>query len=242
MSNPTPPTSASPRPVWALAGLVVVAALVVATLVASVRAGVDGPEAASLPTAPAADFASFEAPDEGGSPEAPDEGGLSAELRWPSAAEFDALVAEVNQKRWERFVASLPPAPEPEPEPEPVAAPAPAPVPAPAPAPAPAPEPEPAPEPAPVVDAAQAPAVPSDSVWDALAVCESSGNWAMNSGNGFYGGIQFMHSTWVNMGGRQWAEYPHQATREQQIEVATRLQAQYGWGQWPACSARLGLR
>jgi hypothetical protein len=87
-----------------------------------------------------------------------------------------------------------------------------------------------------------APSTLSGSVWDALAVCESGGNWAMNSGNGFYGGIQFMHSTWVNMGGRQWAEYPHQATRDQQIEVATRLQAQYGWGQWPACSAKLGLR
>jgi len=86
------------------------------------------------------------------------------------------------------------------------------------------------------------PPVAGDSVWDALAQCESGGNWSINTGNGFYGGIQFMHSTWVNMGGRQWAEYPHEATREQQIEVATRLQAQYGWGQWPACSARLGLR
>lgn len=115
------------------------------------------------------------------------------------------------------------------------------------------PAPEAAPEPAPVpaeteVPAApappatpEAPAVPSGSVWDALAQCESNGNWAMNSGNGFHGGIQFMHSTWVSMGGRQWAEYPHEATREQQIEVASRLQAQSGWGQWPACTARLGL-
>lgn len=86
------------------------------------------------------------------------------------------------------------------------------------------------------------PASATYSVWDDLAVCESGGNWSMNSGNGFYGGIQFMHSTWVNMGGRQWAEYPHQATRDQQIEVAVRLQAQYGWGQWPACAAKLGLR
>lgn len=79
-------------------------------------------------------------------------------------------------------------------------------------------------------------------VWDALAQCESSGNWAMNSGNGFYGGLQFMLQTWLNMGGDQYAYYPHDATRDQQIEVATRLQAQYGWGQWPACSSRLGLR
>ena len=117
--------------------------------------------------------------------------------------------------------------------PQPTVAPAPAAAPAPqaAPAPSPAPEPEPA-----------APAVPADSVWDALSICESGGNWAMNSGNGFYGGIQFMHSTWVNMGGRRFAEYPHEATREQQIAVATELQARYGWGQWPACTAKLGLR
>jgi hypothetical protein len=80
------------------------------------------------------------------------------------------------------------------------------------------------------------------SVWDDLAQCESSGNWAMNSGNGYYGGVQFLHSTWVNMGGRQYAEYPHQATREQQIAVSERLLSQYGWGQWPACSRKLGLR
>jgi len=104
-----------------------------------------------------------------------------------------------------------------------------------------------APTPQPVAPAAQNPAAPAPavgdgSVWDALAQCESNGNWAMNSGNGFYGGIQFMHSTWVNMGGRDFAEYPHEATREQQIEVAERLLAAYGWGQWPACSSKLGLR
>lgn len=87
-----------------------------------------------------------------------------------------------------------------------------------------------------------APAVSSNSVWDNLAWCESRGNWNMNSGNGFYGGLQFMLSTWLNMGGGQYSYYPHEATREQQIEVASRLQAQYGWGQWPACSSALGLR
>ena len=80
------------------------------------------------------------------------------------------------------------------------------------------------------------------SVWDDLAWCESRGNWHMNSGNGFYGGLQFMHSTWLNMGGSQYAYYPHEATREQQIAVASNLQTQYGWGQWPACSSKLGLR
>ncbi len=87
-----------------------------------------------------------------------------------------------------------------------------------------------------------APAVSDGSVWDRLARCESGGNWAMNSGNGFYGGIQFMRSTWLAMGGGQYADYPHLASREQQIAVAERLLAQSGWGQWPACSARLGLR
>jgi hypothetical protein len=110
------------------------------------------------------------------------------------------------------------------------------------PPPPPAPAPAPAPAPEPVYESAPAPAVSGDSVWDALAQCESGGNWSINTGNGFYGGIQFMHQTWVNMGGRQYAEYPHEASREQQIEVATRLQAQYGWGQWPACTSKLGLR
>jgi membrane protein involved in colicin uptake len=90
--------------------------------------------------------------------------------------------------------------------------------------------------------ASSAPAVANGGVWDRLARCESGGNWSMNSGNGFYGGIQFMHSTWVSMGGRQFAEYPHQASREGQIAVAERLLAASGWGQWPACSAKLGLR
>jgi hypothetical protein len=86
------------------------------------------------------------------------------------------------------------------------------------------------------------PAPSGGSVWDALARCESGGNWSMNSGNGYYGGIQFLHSTWVSMGGRNYAEYPHQATREQQIAVAETLLSKYGWGQWPACSRKLGLR
>ena len=82
----------------------------------------------------------------------------------------------------------------------------------------------------------------SNSVWDSLAQCESGGNWSMNSGNGFYGGVQFMYSTWHSMGGGQFAEYPHNASREEQIIVAERLLNASGWGQWPACSRKLGLR
>ncbi|NLS10178.1 LysM peptidoglycan-binding domain-containing protein [Nesterenkonia sp. MY13] len=88
---------------------------------------------------------------------------------------------------------------------------------------------------------AQAPVANAQSDWDRLAECESGGNWSINTGNGFYGGLQFMKATWDSMGGQQYAEYPHQATREQQIAVATELQARYGWGQWPSCSAQLGL-
>ncbi|RJN31155.1 transglycosylase family protein [Nesterenkonia natronophila] len=88
---------------------------------------------------------------------------------------------------------------------------------------------------------AQAPVANAQGDWDRLAQCESGGNWSINTGNGFYGGLQFMKATWDSMGGQQYAEYPHQASRGQQIAVATELQARYGWGQWPACSASLGL-
>lgn len=89
---------------------------------------------------------------------------------------------------------------------------------------------------------ASAPAVPSGSVWDRLAQCESGGNWSINTGNGYYGGVQFSGPTWNAMGGQKYAPTADKATREQQIEIASKLQAQSGWGQWPACSASLGLR
>lgn len=83
-----------------------------------------------------------------------------------------------------------------------------------------------------------APAVASGSVWDRLAQCESGGNWAINTGNGYYGGLQFMLSTWHAVGGQG---YPHQNSREEQIYRAEILLARSGWGQWPACAAKLGL-
>ncbi len=80
------------------------------------------------------------------------------------------------------------------------------------------------------------------SVWDRLAQCESGGNWAINSGNGYYGGLQFDKSTWSSHGGDRYAPYPHQASREEQIAVAQKVRnARGGYGAWPACSARLGL-
>ena len=80
-----------------------------------------------------------------------------------------------------------------------------------------------------------------DSVWDDLAKCESGGNWSINTGNGYYGGLQFSYSTWHSNGGGAYAEYPHQATREEQIAVAERLRAAAGYAPWPACRAKLGL-
>lgn len=80
------------------------------------------------------------------------------------------------------------------------------------------------------------------TVWDRLAQCEAGGNWAINTGNGFYGGLQFTQSTWLGFGGGAYAPLAHMATREQQIEVAIKTQAVQGWGAWPACTAKLGIR
>jgi LysM repeat protein len=84
-----------------------------------------------------------------------------------------------------------------------------------------------------------APAVSGSSVWDRVAMCESSGNWSINTGNGYYGGLQFTVSSWQLAGG---SGMPHHASREEQIRVAERLLDIQGWGAWPACSSRLGLR
>lgn len=81
----------------------------------------------------------------------------------------------------------------------------------------------------------------TDSDWDRLANCESSGNWATNTGNGFQGGLQFTQSTWNAFGGQAYAPSADQATREQQIAVAEDVLAGQGWGAWPTCSQKLGL-
>jgi len=89
------------------------------------------------------------------------------------------------------------------------------------------------------------PAVPASgraSTWDAIAQCEATGNWAINTGNGFYGGLQFTQQTWAGFGGTQYAPRADLATREQQIAVAEKVQAAQGWGAWPACTSKLGLR
>ncbi|MFC5995413.1 transglycosylase family protein [Pseudonocardia hispaniensis] len=91
---------------------------------------------------------------------------------------------------------------------------------------------------APVAVAGTANAAPANT-WDQLAQCESGGNWSINTGNGFSGGLQFTPSTWRAYGGTGSA---HNASREQQIAVAERVLAGQGWGAWPACSKKLGLR
>jgi hypothetical protein len=80
-----------------------------------------------------------------------------------------------------------------------------------------------------------------NSVWDDLARCESGGNWAINTGNGYYGGLQFSLGTWQQYGGTEFAAYPHEATRAEQIIVAERLRAVRGYAPWPSCRAKLGL-
>lgn len=76
--------------------------------------------------------------------------------------------------------------------------------------------------------------------WDELAQCESSGDWSINTGNGYYGGLQFKQSTWEAYGGTQYAPRADMATREQQIAVAERTLAAQGPGAWPGCTAKTG--
>jgi resuscitation-promoting factor RpfB len=82
---------------------------------------------------------------------------------------------------------------------------------------------------------------PNGSVWDAIAKCESGGNWAVNTGNGYYGGLQFDLHTWNAYGGGQYAPLPSEASRDQQISVAQKVQAAQGWGAWPVCSVKAGV-
>ena len=79
----------------------------------------------------------------------------------------------------------------------------------------------------------------STSTWDRLAQCEAGGNWHINTGNGYYGGLQFSMSTWSAHGG---SGNPASASKGTQIKIAERVLGSQGWGAWPACSSKLGLR
>ena len=78
--------------------------------------------------------------------------------------------------------------------------------------------------------------------WNKLAQCESSGRWHINTGNGYYGGLQFSPSTWKAFGGRKFARNAHRARKFEQIRIAERVRRHQCWGAWPSCSRRIGLR
>jgi uncharacterized protein YabE (DUF348 family) len=87
---------------------------------------------------------------------------------------------------------------------------------------------------------APTPAVGDGSAWDRIAQCESGGNWSINTGNGYYGGLQFDKRTWDAYGGDEYAAYPHQASREQQIAIAEKVKAGRGgsYSAWPVCGKK----
>jgi len=80
----------------------------------------------------------------------------------------------------------------------------------------------------------------TDAQWEAVAQCESGGNWSINTGNGYQGGLQFSPSTWAAYGGTQYAPSADQATKQQQIAVAEEVLAGQGKGAWPTCGTGLG--
>src|ERR1700757_5218482 len=82
-------------------------------------------------------------------------------------------------------------------------------------------------------------AAATDGEWDQVAHCESGGNWGINTGNGYHGGVQFSASTWASHGGGQYAPSAELATREQQIAIAERVLATHGRGAWPVCGGPL---
>jgi uncharacterized protein YabE (DUF348 family) len=86
----------------------------------------------------------------------------------------------------------------------------------------------------------EVPPVSNGTTWDALSRCEAGGNWAINSGNGFYGGVQFDQNTWERNGGLRYAQRADLASREEQIAIAEVTRARQGWGAWPVCSGRVG--
>ncbi|WP_067670485.1 resuscitation-promoting factor [Nocardia miyunensis] len=87
----------------------------------------------------------------------------------------------------------------------------------------------------------EVPPVRNGAIWDALAKCESGGNWAINTGNGYFGGVQFDQNTWARQGGLKYAPRPDLATRNEQIAIAEKTRARQGWGAWPTCTSRLGI-
>lgn len=95
------------------------------------------------------------------------------------------------------------------------------------------------PSPSPSPTPTSAPNLSTNSdIWEKLAQCESKGNWSINTGNGYYGGLQFSESAWRGVGG---TNMPHEASRDEQIMRGKMLQEKRGWGPWGGCSKKLGL-
>lgn len=82
----------------------------------------------------------------------------------------------------------------------------------------------------------------NEATWDRLAQCESGGDWHINTGNGYSGGLQHSPRTWTSHGGEEFAPYAYQASKEQQIIVAKRVYASQGWDAWPGCTRSFGWR
>lgn len=82
----------------------------------------------------------------------------------------------------------------------------------------------------------EVPPVTNGAAWDAIAACESGHNWSINTGNGYYGGVQFDQNTWERNGGLRYAFRADLATREEQIAIAEVTRARQGWGAWPVCA------
>jgi len=89
----------------------------------------------------------------------------------------------------------------------------------------------------PAVAAAPSADAHSLRVWNRIASCESGRHWHINTGNGYYGGLQISHATWSGYGGRRYAYNAHQTSRANQIRSAERIQGGQGWGAWPVCAA-----
>ncbi|MGB0876286.1 MAG: transglycosylase family protein [Mycobacterium sp.] len=87
----------------------------------------------------------------------------------------------------------------------------------------------------------EVPPVSNGATWDALSRCEAGGNWAINTGNGYFGGVQFDQNTWERSGGLRYAGRADLATREEQIAIAEITRSRQGWGAWPTCSGRIGV-
>ncbi len=85
------------------------------------------------------------------------------------------------------------------------------------------------------LSAVQAASVPNEANWDRVAACESGGNWSINTGNGYYGGLQFSLGTWRAYGG---SGYPHQQSKAEQVRVAERVRTSSGLHHWPVCGRR----